>query len=164
MLAIVLAGPGAASFFEQRLAENTLNELAEDIRSSRRQAADTDTPITMCQSHDGEKCSGTGRWEDGWIVFEDHNRNGAVDHGDSIVTVSGGALTGTIRATGESDSAIFTNIAFTRKGLPRVIDGGGQSQNGVFQVCNEAADTNLGMKVSSVGSVFITRNTTYACF
>ena len=161
---VALAGPGAASFFEQRLAEKSLNDLAEDILFARREAADTGTPITMCQSSDGEQCSGTGRWEDGWIVFEDHNRNGATDRDEEVLSVSSGALMGTIRAVEARDSKIFANIAFSRKGLPRVINGGGQSQNGVFQVCSGAADSNLGMKFSSAGSVFITGKTTYACF
>lgn len=61
----------------------TLRKLATAVQLSKSTAIATGTTVTLCRSADGLACN--GRWEDGVIVFTDHDRDGTLDDDDTIV-------------------------------------------------------------------------------
>ncbi|MDH3715044.1 MAG: GspH/FimT family pseudopilin [Gammaproteobacteria bacterium] len=158
-----LAGTGVASLLETRTAGVALEDLTNDIYFARRTAADTKTPVTVCQSEDASSCANNGHWESGWLLFEDYDRDSVRDPHEKILR-SQGPVSGraTIRAKEGAASRVFSSIAFTRFGLPKHISG--MSLNGTLRICNaEASTTKVGLKVTSVGSTYTTKNTQYEC-
>lgn len=158
-----LAGTGVASLLETRTAGAALDDLSNDIYYARRIAADTKIPVTVCQSHDASSCANDGRWESGWLLFEDHDRDSVRDPHEKILRshreVPGSA---TIRAAAGPTSRVFSSIAFTRFGLPKHVSG--MSLNGTLRVCDDkAATTRMGLKITSAGSTYATKNTSYDC-
>jgi type IV fimbrial biogenesis protein FimT len=145
LLAIVLSGlsvfllasNGVASLVETRTAGVALEDLTNDIYFARRTAADTKIPVTVCQSEDASSCANNGRWESGWLLFEDYDRDSVRDPHERILR-SQGPVSGdaTIRAKAGAASRVFSSIAFTRFGLPQHVSG--TSLNGTLRICNAA--------------------------
>lgn len=171
LMAIVLSvvgiftvtGQGVASLLETRSADVALEVLTNDIYYARRTAADKKVPVTVCQSEDASSCANNGRWEAGWLLFEDYDRDSVRDPNEKILRTQG-PVTGdaTIRAKAGTASRVFSSVAFTRFGLPKHISG--MSMNGTLRVCDGAASTTkVGLKITSVGSTYATKSTSYDC-
>lgn len=157
-----LAGTGIASLLDTRTAADALAELTNDIYFARRMAADSKTPVTVCQSEDASSCANNGHWESGWLLFEDHDRDLVRDPGEAILRAKG-ALRGdaTIRAKQGAASRVFSSIAFSELGLPK--HASGMSVRGTLRVCDGEESSTVGVKITSVGSVYATKNTRYDC-
>ena len=84
-----LAGNGVASLLETRTVGVALEDLTNDIYFARRTAADTKTPVTVCQSEDASSCANNGRWESGWLMFEDYDRDSVRDPHEKILRSQG---------------------------------------------------------------------------
>jgi len=161
--ALSIAGPGVASLLETRSGAAALQNLSDDIYFARRTAADKKVPVTLCQSEDETSCANSGRWEAGWLMFEDYDRDAVRDPGEKIIRTQGPvADTATIRAQAGAGSRIFSSIAFTRLGLPK--HASGMSLSGTLRVCGERArTTTVGLKFTSAGSTYATKRTAYDC-
>lgn len=158
-----LVGTGLASLLETRTAGVALQNLNNDIHFARRTAADTKTPVTLCQSEDSSSCANSGHWESGWLMFEDYDRDLVRDPNEKIIR-SQGSLSGeaTIRAHAGPSSRVFSSIAFSRFGLPKNVSG--FSMNGTLRVCDgDTGTTRVGLKITSAGSTYATKNTFYDC-
>lgn len=59
------------------------NELVGSLQAARSEAIRRGSRVVVCASSSGTTCTGT--WSDGWIVFEDANRDGAVTAGETIL-------------------------------------------------------------------------------
>ena len=170
MLAVVLSvvgvftvtGQGVASLLEGRTPGQALTDLTNDIHYARRTAADKKVPITVCQSEDAHSCANNGHWEAGWLLFEDLDRDSVRDSNERILRSQGRVSGATIRAKAGNASRVFASIEFTRFGLPK--DVRGTSLNGTLQVCDHGDSTSkVGLKITSVGSTYATKNTSYDC-
>lgn len=97
--------------------------LANAIKMARSEAVFSKIPTTICASADQLSCSGTGDWDNGWIIFNDADADGQFDAGETLVDVfygggaviigagnGGGAIT--FQATGMKANAAVDNIGF----------------------------------------------------
>jgi len=66
------------------------NELVAHINLARIHAVTRRELAVICPSLDGANCSGSNRWEHGWIVFRDPDRNLAPDRPGDVLRVSSG--------------------------------------------------------------------------
>lgn len=66
------------------------NELVAHINLARQHAVLKREVAVMCPSLDGSTCTGGNRWENGWIVFRDPDRNGAPDGPGDVLRVGSG--------------------------------------------------------------------------
>jgi len=138
VIAIVLATgmPLMSVFFQgNRMVSNT-NDIVAGLHIARSEAIKQQMRVTMCQSDNQATCSGTGRWEDGFIVFQDPNGNAAVDGGERILRINAGASGKqvTIRSDDGGTNQIKSVVTFTSRGLPKLING--SSTSGTFRVCD----------------------------
>ena len=138
-------------FFEgNRMISNT-NDLVAGLNIARSEAIKQQMRVTLCQSDNQASCSGTGQWEDGWIVFQDPNGNNNVDVGERILRLNAGASGNQVTIRSNDVTNQITNaVTFTSRGLPKALNGA--SQSGTFRVCD-----NRGLKVNADGSTTVAR-------
>jgi type IV fimbrial biogenesis protein FimT len=137
-------------FDSNRMISNT-NDLVAGLNIARSEAIKQQIRITLCQSANASTCSGTGQWEDGWIVFQDPNGNATVDGGERILRLNAGVDGGqvTIRSN-DVTNLIANSVSFTSRGLPKALNGG--VQTGTFRVCDKR-----GLKVNADGVSTVAR-------
>lgn len=120
-----------------------MNELRASLALARSEAVRRNTPVVLCKSFNGRSCQDAGHmWQEGWIVFEDDNGNGAVDAEDGDLVLS--------RQAGKPEEFILTFVP------DRVVyDGLGMATegvNGTYVLCDERGDFYAkGLIVSIVG-------------
>lgn len=136
-------------FDSNRMVSNT-NDLVAGLNIARSEAIKQQIRVTLCQSADSASCTGSGQWEDGWIVFQDPNGNATVDGGERILRLNA-AVDGqvTIRSN-DVGNLIASSVSFTSRGLPKALNGG--SQSGTFRICDKR-----GLKVNADGVSTVAR-------
>ena len=136
-------------FDSNRMVSNT-NDLVAGLNIARSEAIKQQSRVTLCQSSDNASCTGSGQWEDGWIVFQDPNGNATVDGGERILRLNA-AVDGqvTIRSN-DVGNQIASSVSFTSRGLPKALNGGAQS--GTFRICDKR-----GLKVNADGVSTVAR-------
>lgn len=68
----------------------TANALVAHINLARLHAVTRREIAVICPSLDRATCTGDNRWEDGWIVFRDPDRDGAPNQPDDVLRVGNG--------------------------------------------------------------------------
>jgi type IV fimbrial biogenesis protein FimT len=136
-------------FDSNRMVSNT-NDLVAGLNIARSEAIKQQIRVTLCQSADTASCTGSGQWEDGWIVFQDPNGNATVDGGERILRLNA-AVDGqvTIRSNDVSN-LIASAVSFSSRGLPKALNGG--TQSGTFRICDKR-----GLKVNADGVSTVAR-------
>jgi type IV fimbrial biogenesis protein FimT len=77
--------PGLIDFTRNASRDSRVVEIVAALNYARSEAIKRNHQITLCPSSDGQACTGTNRWEAGWIVFTDPNNNGTVDGSETIL-------------------------------------------------------------------------------
>jgi len=65
---------------------STANELLASLKQARAEAIRRNQRVVVCPSVNGTSCS--TNWSQGWLVFEDTNRDDAVSGGEEIIAVA----------------------------------------------------------------------------
>ncbi|MEW6764314.1 MAG: GspH/FimT family pseudopilin [Pseudomonadota bacterium] len=142
MVTIAVAGiiltvgvPSFMSVINGSRLTTTANDLLGDMAYARTEAMRRGQRVTICTSNNtnvaNPTCTGTP-WTDGWIIFEDLNRNTAFEAGETLLRVHE-ATPGNITVTGTIDVA--TMISYTQSGNTRLFGLAGAAQGGTIRVC-----------------------------
>ena len=83
------------------------------LNLARNTAVTRQQEIVLCASSDGARCDGDIWWHDGWIVFQDTNRDGKRDLDEPLIEVAQGQHDVTI-----ATSTDRTRIVIWTPGLP----------------------------------------------
>lgn len=67
-IVLSLGVPGFKSFMQNNRAATHTNDLITALNLSRSEATRRGTPIIVCSSTDGTRCSGSTDWSTGWVV------------------------------------------------------------------------------------------------
>jgi len=138
-------------FFESNRMVSNSNDLVAGLNIARSEAIKQQIRITLCQSDDGASCTGTGQWEDGWIVFQDPNGNVTVDGGERILRLNAGVDGNNVTVRSNDVTNLIANsVSFTSRGLPKALNGG--VQTGTFRICDQR-----GLKVNADGTTTVAR-------
>lgn len=123
------------------------NALLSSMYLARSEAIKRNGRVALCKSVDGSSCTGSGGWEQGWIVFRDSNNNGDRDSGEPIIERI--QPLPTMRVTGNTPVAKY--VSYVATGSTRLIGGGFQA--GTVTVCVQPGTSNEARQiiVSSVG-------------
>ncbi len=85
-----LALPSMHNLQQRQRIVSTANDLVAHINLARLHAVTRREIAVVCPSLDGATCTGANRWEDGWIVFRDPDRNGEPDQPGDLLRVGSG--------------------------------------------------------------------------
>ncbi len=93
LLAILagLAVPAMTGILQAQRVGSAANTLVAHLNLARLHAITRREVTLVCPSRDRISCSGENRWEDGWIVFRDPDRNRQVDAAADLLRVGNGA-------------------------------------------------------------------------
>lgn len=83
--------PAMRELQQRQRIDATAHDLVAHINQARINAVMQREITIVCPSLDGRECSGGNRWEHGWIVFRDPDRNRRPDTGNDLLRVGNGA-------------------------------------------------------------------------
>ena len=137
-----IAAPSFAEIINNNRQTTEINELAAALHLSRSEAIKRGVNVTTCRSSNGTSC--TGNWQDGWIVFQDTDDDGAVD-GEAILLVHGPISTGnTLNFDGSGNRVTYEASGYAVNHL------------GVYTLCDDRGDPSAkGLDISPSGRVSI---------
>ena len=127
------AGPALNRMLDSvKLSTASIGFLA-DLDLARSEAFSRNASVVMCKSGDGESCSASGAWDQGWIVFVDANGNGLHEHGEKVI-VRSPKLASNLRFSG--DIRLF---ALSPAGSVRLV--GVEARSTTLTVCRESGES-----------------------
>lgn len=96
------------------------------LQHARGMAVTTGKSVLFCPSHDGMRCSGETRWESGWLIAHDRDRDGQPDAtplrtkiGYTGITILGDSSRRLVRFRSDGSASGTTNtLRFCSRGQP----------------------------------------------
>jgi type IV fimbrial biogenesis protein FimT len=131
VILLSLAVPSFTTLTMNKRMTTQANEFISTLALARSQALKRVTRVTVCSST-GISCTGSGGWEQGWIVFVDSNNNAQVNDGEDILQVQS-ALDGGNTLRGSTNVANY--ISYVAGGTTKLTSGGFQA--GTFALCDD---------------------------
>lgn len=133
---MAVAVPSFSSLIKRNNIESLQSGLARALNTARSEAASRNVRVVVCASADQATCGGS--LDDGWIVFEDRNGDGArsatVADGEELLNVY--AHSGSYRILGlDNNGAAMNRIAFNQQGFLAAGE-----QGGALYVCEPEGD------------------------
>lgn len=180
VLAVLLSVgvPRLSVFFKGNQMVSNANELLAGLHLARSEAIKRGSRVSICRSTNADSASptcssGTEGWETGWFVFvegrDEGNAYGEYSGADvttpsAILRVNTGAEGSKVTIT-TSDTDIKDYVSFTSRGAPKL--SGGNTQSGVFRVCDDRGLKNAaggivarGVVLNASGRVRVTSDET----
>jgi type IV fimbrial biogenesis protein FimT len=140
-----LAVPSMGALLLNRSVHSQAEALVADLRLARSEAVKRAHTVVMCSSLDGQACSASAAWLEGWIVFADRDGDRLMDASEELIRVQP-RLSGLISVAStkpQNDNAYFVyhptgwakaanqTLVFTPQGsaaAPRVVCISGQGR------------------------------------
>jgi len=128
ILALV-ALPGMAGLVESNRAATTSNRVLAVLMHARMEALKRRRQVALCPSADAEACLSSTDWSQGFITFEDRNRNGRRDPEEPVIRV--------IQAT--DLNGMILQGSRGRHHLAFRLDGRASGSNATLRLCTRQA-------------------------
>lgn len=80
-----IASPSFSNLLSNQHQISQTNQLLGQLMYARSEAIKRGEWVAICKSADGEFCTTDGNWEQGWIIYEDGNRNRSRDPGETLL-------------------------------------------------------------------------------
>ena len=165
MLAVVailltVGVPQLKVFFQSNQMVSNTNDLVTALNLARAEAIRRGSRATVCKSSTGTACDGV-TWADGWIVFAKDPAAlpaTACTFGPTDVLVRvHPVVDGNGVSITPQDASLTSCVSFTSRGVPK--DSGGNSQAGVFSVCDaRGISVASGVEINAAGNVRTTHD------
>ena len=123
-----LAVPSFTDMIRRQKVSGEANVLFSLVYLARSEAIKRNSVVTICKSNDVDQCG--GNWSDGWIVFQDNDKDGSRDVGEVLIS---SGVTGNDYQLNWTAFGSNNYIRFTQNGLTL-------SQNGTFVLCPSDSD------------------------
>ncbi|MGA9340842.1 MAG: GspH/FimT family pseudopilin [Rhodanobacteraceae bacterium] len=83
-----IAAPAFGSLLASTHMRSAQSQLSVALNEARITAASRNANVIVCPSPDRQHCERTTRWNTGWLVFLDRNRDGAHDAGEPVISLA----------------------------------------------------------------------------
>ena len=127
------AAPSLSAALDSVKLSAASNELLSGMYLARGESIKRNSRVVLCKSADGENCTATGGWEQGWIIFQDTNNN-ALREGSELLLHREMPLSAGMRLTGNQNVARY--ISFAPTGATKMVGGGFQA--GTLTICKHS--------------------------
>ncbi len=132
---LMLAASAYRDWIEDAQVMNHARLLLTTMNEARAEAIKRGHRVNLCKSADGRQCTESGRWDQGFILHDDHDRTGAVDGPDAVIRVEP-APRGIVV---DANRPLSDYVSFTSFGQARLLSGA--LQMGTFTVCKPGRRT-----------------------
>jgi type IV fimbrial biogenesis protein FimT len=155
-----LAAPSFVALIRSSSLAAASNEFLGGLRLARSEALRRGGRVAMCKSNDGATCTDSGGWEQGWIMFNDPNHNGAPDSGEDVIVRGPAARSGVVLYGNQPVARV---ISFAPMGGPRAASGAFLA--GTMTLCQRSAQRAAARQIvmSSAGRLRIQQVTLESC-
>jgi type IV fimbrial biogenesis protein FimT len=133
---LTMAAGALGAWIPRAQQRNQAEALVQALHHARSEAIKRGHRVGLCPSADGATCDAAGRWELGWLLFDDPDHDGDRRAGEAIVRVEARAGNG---ITVRGNRPVAGYVSFTAQGLARLASGA--LQMGTFTVCKPGLDT-----------------------
>ena len=82
-----LAVPSMGAVLLKRAVQQSAQALVADLRLARSEAVKRAHTVVICSSLDGQACSASAAWLEGWIVFADRDGDRRLDGNEDLLRV-----------------------------------------------------------------------------
>jgi type IV fimbrial biogenesis protein FimT len=148
--------PGYRAWVADLQMRDRVDALVVTMGRARAEAIKRQGRVVLCPSGDGAGCAPGGRWEDGWIVFADHDDDAERGADEAVLAVEPPSWPGiTIRG----NRPVSDYVSYTGYGYARMTSGA--LQMGTLVVCRPG-DRAVHVVLGSAGRVRVDRTRT-AC-
>jgi type IV fimbrial biogenesis protein FimT len=117
LLAIVTAYslPSLNNFITRQRQVSSINLLLSSLYLARSEAVMRSNDVMVCKSSNGNSCTTTGEWEQGWLLFEDRDSDRLLDSDEPIIASQQPMKEITIyyRAFGSKNYIVYTANGIT---------------------------------------------------
>lgn len=103
--------------YSSRIASE-INSLTGSLQFARAEAIKQGLPVTVCATTTGSSCSGSNKWDTGWVVFSDANGNATIDASERILRKEAAFLGGDTFVASNTLGAVTFNREGFVSGLP----------------------------------------------
>lgn len=110
------------------------NELLVELNLARSEAIRRGQRMVLCKAANDATCAVSGGWDQGWLLFEDANNNGARDAGELVVRYRS-ALPAGWQITG--NTLVSRYVSYDPSGTTKLTNGGFQA--GTLTICPASA-------------------------
>jgi len=128
---LAIGVPPLTALFDSIKLRSISNSFVSHLYLARSEAIKRNSRVVLCKSSDGQSCSTSGGWEQGWIVFHDANNNGTRE-ADEVLIEREQALPANLRLTGNLN--VVKYLSFASTGATKLIGGGFQA--GTLTLCH----------------------------
>lgn len=139
---VSVAVPSFGGLLASSRTSTAANDLLGDLLLTRSEAMKRRLRVTLCKSGDGQWCSGTGGWQQGWIVFVDANGDGQRGGAETLLRAQP-PLSGTLKLTGTGSVAKY--VSYAPNGGTKLAGGGFQA--GTLTVCSTSPGRAAGRQI-----------------
>lgn len=84
-ITMAIAAPGLHRMIANNRISGGASDFVAALQFAKAEAVARVNPVTLCKSSDLTVCTGTGDWQQGWIVFSDDNGDSGVDAGETVL-------------------------------------------------------------------------------
>lgn len=131
---LLLGLPSYRAWIAEMELRDRVAALVDAMSFARAEAIKRGTRVNLCASADAAFCAADGRWEAGWIMFVDANRDGERDDDETLVRVQDRARPG---ITVRGNRPVADYVSYTGMGQTRMANGA--LQMGTFTVCRQGS-------------------------
>jgi type IV fimbrial biogenesis protein FimT len=86
LIVLTLGIPGFSTLLANNQMTASTNDLVTHLQYARSESVKRGMPVSVCSSSDGESCTGSYEWGNGWIVFtDDAGSLGSLDGSDQLL-------------------------------------------------------------------------------
>lgn len=128
-----VAAPAVGAVIESVKVSNASNIFLSNLYLARGEAIKRNSRVVLCKSANGNSCTESGGWEQGWIVFNDTNDNSVRD-ADEVRISRELPLAANLRLSGNLTVARY--ISFSPMGGTKLV--GGAFQSGTLTLCRKS--------------------------
>jgi type II secretory pathway pseudopilin PulG len=82
---VAMASPAWGELRARQRLQGMAHQLLDSLLWARSEALMRQLRVGVCASGDGQSCDSAGRWEQGWLVFEDRLANGRRDPQEGVL-------------------------------------------------------------------------------
>ena len=152
---MTLAVPSFSSFVKDNRLITQTNDFVTALNLARSEAIKRGDRVTVCKSSDQVSCSGSGGWNQGWIVFDDINGDGVVTSPATNVLRVHGSLSGGVSLNGDAGASLDDYVSYVSSGATQKIVGGiTATQSGLLALCDDrGVSSGKGIQISPTGRI-----------
>lgn len=157
-LLLMLVAPALAGLRTRVQMQALAQDLLASLMWARAEALQRQLRVSVCASADGNTCDSQGRWELGWLVFEDSEVNGRRDvHEPVLRQVPGTDPRWLLRG----NSMVADQISYTPQGRSQLPSGAFQA--GTLRLCAPAQSRGWRLVINALGKPRLEPETVSGC-